>query len=365
MDELLEILLHPTRWAADAAELRPLTRAYLSLFILAIAIGVSFAVGWLSARWAHRRTGDDHSERNERTIRRLRRQLIALTLFFGAYLAAEVAPLPARLVDWISGIAFVGGALVFARALIRLVALLLTSSVTQVSGVERSRLEREYVPLAEKATSLAVSLIFIIVVAKHFGKDVTSLVAALGVGSLAIGLAAQQTLGNMIAGFTILVDRPFRPGDRIKLATGEVGEVSEIGVRSTRIVMGDNNLLVVPNTELANSRVINYAMPTKATRGEVKVVIVYGADVDRATRILGELAESDQRIAKEPAPAVRVSALNERGVELTLGFNANSHVDAAAVEEKLRRGVLSRFAAEKVEIACYRSSQGVPSGMPV
>jgi small-conductance mechanosensitive channel len=365
MDELFDVLFHPTRWVADAADLRPVTRAYLAVFILAVAVAVAFAVGWLTSRWAHRRTGDDRSERNERTIRRFRRQLIALTLFYAAYLAVEVAPLPARMVDWISGIAFVGGALVFARALIRLVALLLTSSVTRIDGQERSRLEREYVPLAEKATSLAVSLIFIIVVAKHFGKDVTSLVAALGVGSLAIGLAAQQTLGNMIAGFTLLVDRPFRPGDRIKLASGEIGEVHEIGVRSTRIVMGDNNLLVVPNTELANSRVINYAMPTKATRGEVKVVIAYGAEVDRATRILGELADGDERIAKDPPPTVRVSALSERGVELTLGFHANSHVDAAAVEEKLRRGVLLRFAAEKVEIAYYRSSQGVPSGMPV
>ncbi|MDB4964886.1 MAG: mscS [Myxococcales bacterium] len=365
MDELFDVLFHPARWVADAAELRPLTRLYLSLFIAAVAFGVALAVGWLSSRWAHRRTGESTSERNEETIRRLRRQLIALTLFFGAYLAVEVAPLPGRIAGWISGVAFVGGALVFARALIRLVALLLTSSVNHVNGVERSRLEREYVPLAEKATSLAVSLIFIIVVAKHFGKDVTSLVAALGVGSLAIGLAAQQTLGNMIAGFTLLVDRPFRPGDRIKLASGEVGEVHEIGVRSTRIVMADNNLLVVPNTELANSRVINYALPTKSTRGEVKVVIAYDADVDRATRILGELADGDQRIAKDPPPAVRVSAFIDRGVELTLGFHANTHVDAAAVEEKLRRGVLHRFAAEKVQIAYYRSSQGVPSGMPV
>src|SRR6202012_1541153 len=110
---------------------------------------------------------------------------------------------------------------------------LLTCAVMHVSGAERARLEREYVPLAEKATSLAVSFIVVIVVAKHFGKDVTSLVAALGVGSLAIGLAAQETLGNMIAGFVLLVDRPFRPGERVRLASSEVGEVVIIGVRST------------------------------------------------------------------------------------------------------------------------------------
>ena len=137
-----------------------------------------------------------------------------------------MAPLPARLADWLSGATVrARRAGVRARLVIRLVALLLTSSVTHVGGSERTRLEREYVPLAEKATSLAVTFIVVIVVAKHFGKDVTSLVAALGVGSLAIGLAAQQTLGNMIAGFVLLVDRPFRPGDRVRLATGEIGEV--------------------------------------------------------------------------------------------------------------------------------------------
>jgi small-conductance mechanosensitive channel len=129
--------------------------------------------------------------------------------------------------------------------------------------------------------------------------------------------------------------------------------------------MGDHNLLVVPNTELANSRVVNYALPTKSTRGEVKITVAYSAEIERACRILGELAEADARIAKQPPPTVRVSAFIERGVVLTLAFQTSDSIDVPTVEERLRRGVLSRFAAEKVEIAYYRSSHGVPSGMPV
>ena len=258
MDELLDVLLHPTRWVESASGLRPLTRVYLALFVLGVTVAVAFIAGALSSRWAHRRTAESTTERNERTILRLRRAFILLVIAFGAYLSVEMAPLPERLEGWLSGAAFVFGALVSARLTIHLVALLITSSVTHVGGNERARLEREYVPLAEKATSLAVTFIVIIVVAKHFGKDVTSLVAALGVGSLAIGLAAQQTLGNMIAGFVLLVDRPFRPGDRVRLATGEIGEVQHIGVRSTRIKLVDGNALTVPNAELANSRVVTY-----------------------------------------------------------------------------------------------------------
>jgi small-conductance mechanosensitive channel len=253
------------------------------------------------------------------------------------------------------------GALVCARVVIQLVALLLTSSVTHIGGAERTRLEREYVPLAEKATSLAVTFILVIVVAKHFGKDVTSLVAALGVGSLAIGLAAQQTLGNMIAGFVLLVDRPFRPGDRVRLATGEVGEVNLIGVRSTRIRMLDGNQLTVPNAELANSRVVTYHVLT--THSDVKLTVALGSDVDRVSALLAAVAAEDSRVR---APTVRVSNVTPHGIELTVGFDTASAAEALAAENDLRRRALVRLQAERIGLPdYYKSSQGVPSGSPV
>ena len=282
-------------------------------------------------------------------------------LFIGAYLAVEMAPLPPRLVDVIAGVAFVLGAFVCARVVIRLVALLLTSSVTHVGGQERTRLEREYVPLAEKVTSLAVSLVFVIVVAKYFGKDVTSLVAALGVGSLAIGLAAQQTLGNMIAGFVLLVDRPFRPGDRVRLSTSEVGEVLLIGVRSTRIRLVDGNSLTVPNAELANSRVTTFAI--LSTRSDVRITVALGSDIDRVLALLGEVAAEDARLR---GTTVRVSNVTPQGIELSIAFDTGSAAEGLAADAELRRRALLRLRAEKVGLPdLYKSSQGVPSGSPV
>ncbi|HEX9103019.1 MAG TPA: mechanosensitive ion channel domain-containing protein [Polyangia bacterium] len=361
MDELIDLLLHPARWAADASDLRPSTRIYLALAVLAVTLLAAFVAGALSSRWAHKRTAEATSESNERTILRFRRSFILLVVVIGAYLAVELAPLPARLDGWLSGALFVLGALVCARLVIRVVALLLTSSVTHVAGAERSRLEREYVPLAEKATSLAVAFIFVIVVAKHFGKDVTSLVAALGVGSLAIGLAAQQTLGNMIAGFVLLVDRPFRPGDRVRLASGEIGEVQLIGVRSTRIRMVDGNQLTVPNAELANSRVVTFLVLT--THSDVKLTIALGSDVERATALLAAVAAEDGRLR---AASVRVSNVTPQGIELTVGFDTSSAAEALLAEAELRRRALQRLRAERIALPdLYKSSQGVPSGSPV
>jgi hypothetical protein len=140
MDELRDILLHPGRWAASAADLRPSTRIYLALIVLGVTVLAAFIAGWLSARWAHRRTGDTTSERNERIIMRLRRIFIALVIAIGAYWAVELAPLPARLDDWLSGLTFVVGVVICARIVIRLVGILLSTSVTHVGGNERTRL---------------------------------------------------------------------------------------------------------------------------------------------------------------------------------------------------------------------------------
>ena len=361
MDELTDFLSHPARWAANASDLRPSTRIYLALTVLAVTLAGAVVAGWLSARWAHQRTGDTTSETNERTILRFRRSFILFVVVIGSYLAVELAPLPARVAEWLTGVLFVVGALVCARAVIRAVALLITSSVTHVGGAERTRLEREYVPLAEKATSLAVSFIFVIVVAKHFGRDVTSLVAALGVGSLAIGLAAQQTLGNMIAGFVLLVDRPFRPGDRVKLASGEVGDVQLIGVRSTRIKLTDGNMLTAPNSELANSRVVKF--PVSTSHSDVKIPVVAGSDVERVRAILREAVAADKRIV---GSFVRLSNVSDRGLEFTVGIDCPTPGDAWSAEEELRRRAVAALRAQKIELPdFYKSSHGVPSGSPV
>jgi small-conductance mechanosensitive channel len=353
MDQLLDVLRHPSRWST-VGELAPAERALAALALIALfSLGAALC-GALTARWMRRRTRD-RPDGNEPQVARLRRSSVALVALIGFYLAFDVAPLPPRLASLLGGIAYVIAALMAARVSIIVVTLLVSSSVAHVGAGERDRLEREYVPLVRKLTALAAALILVTVVAKHFGQDVTSLVAALGVGSLAIGLAAQQTLGNMIAGFTLLVDRPFRPGDRVKLASGESGEVVEIGVRSTRILMAEHNLLIVPNTELANSRVVNFAFPSVAARGEVRVTVAYESDVARAAALLEAAAVEDSRVARAPEPHARLAALGASGAELAIAFEVSHHEEVLVVEAELRRRLLERYAAEKIALGVPRT----------
>jgi len=127
----------------------------------------------------------------------------------------------------------------------------------------------------------------------YFGINVTALTAALGIGGLALTLAAQDTLSDAIAGFIILADRPYRVGDRIEIqGVGTWGDVVEIGLRTTRIRTRDNRMVIVPNSLIAKNQVINYTYPDPRYRIETHLGIAYGTDIGTARHVIVEAVRS-------------------------------------------------------------------------
>ena len=113
---------------------------------------------------------------------------------------------------------------------------------------------------------LVVMVVGLAILLSHFGVSVIGFAAVLGVGGLAISLAAQDTIADAIAGFIILVDRPFRMGDRIEIqGVGTWGDVLEIGLRTTRIRTLDNRMVIVPNSIIGQNQVVNYTFPDPRT----------------------------------------------------------------------------------------------------
>ena len=121
-----------------------------------------------------------------------------------------------------------------------------------------TRLDNELVPLGRRTIKIIIWIVAILVILPLYGVSITALVTTLGVSSLAIALAAQDTIANIISGFLIMIDRPFRVGDKIKLPTGENVEVLDIGVRRSKFLAEDKAIIIVPNLDLSKSKIINY-----------------------------------------------------------------------------------------------------------
>lgn len=138
---------------------------------------------------------------------------------------------------------------------------------TRVADRTQTRLDDELVPLMRRVTTIAIWVVALLVVLPLFGVNISALITTLGVTSLAIALAAQDTIANIIAGFLIMIDRPFRLGDRIKLPSGELVAVLDIGVRRSRFLADDGSIVIVPNLDLSKSKIVNYTYGEERARG--------------------------------------------------------------------------------------------------
>lgn len=130
----------------------------------------------------------------------------------------------------------------------------------------------------------------VLVVLSTMGISITPIVASLGIGSLAVALALQPTLENFFSGIQIIADKPIRVGDYIELESSEQGFVEKIGWRSTWIKMLPNNIIIIPNSVLAKSKVINYYYPEKQLSVPVEVGVHYDSDLEHVERVTLEVA---------------------------------------------------------------------------
>ncbi len=148
--------------------------------------------------------------------------------------------------------------------------------------------------------------------------DMTPLFASAGIAGIAVAMAAKDTLANFFGGISIFADKTFKVGDYIILDTGERGEVVEIGIRSTRINTRDDVLVTVPNSILANTKIINESAPIPRFRIRVPVGVAYGTDLDQVERILLEVAAASPNVAQTPEPRVRLRLFADSSVNFEL-----------------------------------------------
>lgn len=160
-------------------------------------------------------------------------------------------------------------------------------------------------------------MVFVVLAAlERVGVKTTSFVAIIGAAGLAIGLALQGSLANFAAGFLMVIFRPFKKGDYIE-AGGTAGVVDEIQVFSTVLNTPDNCRVVVPNSKIMSDIITNYsAMETR--RLDLVFGVGYSDDLRKVKAVLQEVADSDERVLRDPAPLIVVSELADNSVNLIM-----------------------------------------------
>ena len=181
--------------------------------------------------------------------------------------------------------------------------------------------------------------------------NVTAWLASAGIVGLALSFAAKDTLSNLFAGVSIIMDAPYKAGDFIVLDSGERGIVTDIGLRSTRILTRDDVEITVPNGIIGNGKIINEAGgPSTQHRIRVAVGVAYGSDIDHVIEVLASVAAEHPEILTNPEPRVRFRLFGESSLDFELlGWIARP-VDRGRVTHELNCAVYKALNKSKIEI---------------
>jgi small-conductance mechanosensitive channel len=209
--------------------------------------------------------------------------------------------------------------------------------------------------LLNKTITVLIFVVAIAVILGYFKFDITPMIAGVGLGALAIGLALQSTLSNFFAGVHLVSDKPIRVGDFIELDEKTSGIVEDIGWRSTRIRMLTDNLLIIPNGKLAESNIINYSMPKQDLSIWVPCGVAYESDLKKVEKVALEVAREIQQTVegavKDFEPAFRYKEFGDSNINFITILRVQEPLVRFSVRNEFIKALKERFDKEKIEIS--------------
>lgn len=207
-------------------------------------------------------------------------------------------------------------AIISAITVIRISGIIIDNSLDRTS--DATGLRKDVVPLVENVFKIFIIAAALMGILTIWEVNITPLLASAGIAGVAIAIAAKDTLSNFFGGISIFMDRPYKIGDYIVLETGERGEVVAIGIRSTRIQTRDDILITIPNSIIANSKIVNESAPIPNFRVKIPVSVAYGSNIDLVEKTLLEIAMKNGNILPDPAPRVRFRAFGDSSLNFEL-----------------------------------------------
>ena len=213
------------------------------------------------------------------------------------------------------------------------------------------------VPAARILLNVAQVTVFLVgalITLATIGVSVAPLLTALGVGGLAVGLALQDTLANLFAGFHLLVSRQVRPGDFVRLSTGEEGYVEDVTWRNTTIRRLPNDLVIVPNAQLASAVTVNYTLPSSEQAILVDVSVGYEEDLSRVERVTLDVARDVMNSVTGGvegfSPLVRFRTFGDSGIGFTVVLRGKHVTDQHLLRHEFVKRLHQRYAQEGITI---------------
>jgi MscS family membrane protein len=205
--------------------------------------------------------------------------------------------------------------------------------------------------LGEHAVRTLIILVGLIMILDRLGFNISALLATIGIGGLALSLAAKDTIANMISGVIILIDQPFRVGDRIEIQELKTwGDVVSIGLRSTRIRTLDNRMVIVPNSGISNNQVVNYTYPDPRYRIQTEIGVAYGTDLRVVRQVITDALRGVEGVLADKPVDVLFLEFGDSDMVLRVRWWIESYIDARRSTDRVNEAMYTALAQASIEL---------------
>ena len=329
----------------------PLWQYAASAIYVVLAFYLAKAVDWLVTAYLKRRANRTPAKYDTVIADTVHGPIKVLLFVALLHIGLTIIQWPPRMEKWIA----LSLHLVVACALTYLALKTLQVSLDlwkpQVFGADEKYFREQLLPIVRNFLRIFILIVAGLLTCQNLGLDITSLLASLSIGGLAIGLAAQDTLANFFGAIAVFLDKPFRVGDRIKLDSVD-GTVETIGLRSTRVRNGDGHLVTIPNKTMGNATIINVTR-----RPNIRTEMNFGLTYDTShSKLQQALAILEEIYKAHPCTADLVVGFNKfadssLNILLVHNWNGNDYKEYVAGMQQLNLQVKDRFDREGIEFA--------------
>ncbi len=218
-----------------------------------------------------------------------------------------------------------------------------------------TELDDRIVEILKKIAKWIIWFIGLMYIFSTFNINITPLLAGAGIMGIAIALAAQDLFSNFFGGAVIITDQPFKMGDRV-LINDVLGDVIQIGPRSTRLMTLDSDIVTIPNTKIATSIVHNYSMPNPQVRIQIPVSVSYAADIAQVKRVLMEITDRAVThradvISPDPEPTVYLLKMDKSTMTFMVTVHASGFLYNSIIQDYMNVQIVESFRKEGIIIS--------------
>jgi small-conductance mechanosensitive channel len=251
---------------------------------------------------------------------------------------------------------FISSSIIKSLALLIWTIFLLKASSVFLKGaavhpVRFNSFNHKTLPLFQNVINIIIMVLAVYLIFSTWNVDMTAWLASAGIIGIAVGFAAKDTLANLFSGVFIMADAPYKVGDYVILDSGERGEITHIGIRSTRMLTRDDIEITIPNSVMGNSKIINESGgPHEKSRCRVPIGVSYNADIDLVRTILMDIANNEPMVCVDPEPRVRFRRFSGSALDFELLVWIDKPATRGRLLDLLNSEIYKQFQKHKIEI---------------